>query len=101
MSIILGQVARDRAGLLSLFLHTNELKKEESLWQGFGYEMHIDKDLFPFVTWEDPEPTLVKIQTEGDWYYITGGDESKRVEYYECSVNMLTGNYSYQRIHKY
>ena len=55
-------VARDKSGGISLF--TTKPFKHEDRWEYdffLGNEVFINKNLFPEVTWEDEEPTEVKI----------------------------------------
>jgi hypothetical protein len=62
-SVINGYVARDKDGLL--YLYIEKPYKGEERWMGYGF-MRIKKSLFPFIKWTDKEPTHVNITIEID-----------------------------------
>ena len=58
-------LARDKSGILFLYVSNNEPKKEDECWSCYdGDLIALDGNLFPEVKWSDKEPTKVKLAIE-------------------------------------
>lgn len=63
--VISGWVARDKDNTLTIFYECNKPSKEDGddYWcVAFGNTLeYLNQNMFPDVTWDDPEPTRVEI----------------------------------------
>lgn len=53
-------IARDKDGDISLYLDEPDKDILTEFWHGKEYEFTLFNNLFPFIKWEDKEPTLIK-----------------------------------------
>lgn len=53
-------IARDENGDISLYLDEPDKDLLTEIWHGKEYEFTLFNNLFPFIKWEDKEPTLIK-----------------------------------------
>lgn len=53
-------IARDKDGDISLYLDEPDKDMLTEIWHGKEYEFTLFNNLFPFIKWEDKEPTLIE-----------------------------------------